>query len=288
MPFIDKPTLELLQQTAVDAEGAKNKAHLFQIPCEPKHIYGAVTSDGEFERLEAAPEPRNHALVTLDEVLHFAKFAAGQPLVPLIEGPTTASDPDDPTDPANEDTPPQVIVWYDTPSIVVILDDLTRRDRATLKLDLTPQMQTLLKIQKDETKFDQRAFRRLLKIDLHDCRNDDVLLNWVSQVKFTNNSTAAGNIANQKASFGRAVEESAASEQGECPDEICLQLRVFDDPSLRGTWPVRCAVEVLPSESSFRLVPLPLELHNAIESELSVIGQMLAEGLDCPVFRGRP
>lgn len=299
MPMLDKPTLELLQQTAVQAAGAENKAHVVAIDQEPDHIYGVVDSAGSFVRYEAEPLPRNHVLVTLDEVLKYAKHASGQVAPPkttkLIEGPTAqpaagSSLSADDTDAGDDDGVPtgETVVWYDRPAIVVVIDDLTRRDRATMRLNLTPQMKLLLELEDKERKFDQPAFRRLLKIELAGCRQDDAVLNWVSAMKFSNNSTSAGVITNQRTSLGQAIDDEALSELGSCPDEITLQVRVFDDPSLRETWPIVCAVEVLPAERSFRLVPLPLELHNAVESELSVIGQHLVTNLDCPVFRGQP
>lgn len=300
--MLDKPTLELIQQTAVMADGAEAKVAIIKIPQEPSHVYGVINHEGDFLKFEAAPQPRAHVLVTLDEVLKFAKFVSGQPIAPkpvgLIAGPTqpeTSTDSksaaaDEEAGELGDEGEPvgETIVWYDRPAIVVILDDFTRRDRATMELKFTPQMQQLLELEEKQTKFNQVAFRRLLKIELAGCRQDDAVLNWVSAMKFSNNSTAGGVITNQRASLGKAVDDAASSELGPCPETMTLQVRIFDDPSLRDTWPVECEVEILAPEQSFRLVPLPMQLHDAIEAQLSVIGDHLATNLACPVFRGQP
>jgi len=230
-------------------------------PAEPEHIYLAIKPNGDFEKLTAAAKPRGHRLVTLEHVLRFVELKGNEQ---------------------------KTVVWYDRDGVIVVVDDESRRDVATMKLTYTPQMLTLLKIEKDKTTYDQRGFRRLLKVDLAGCRPNDVLLNWIEAVRFNSTAMTAGQIKNQRESLGRDIDEQAINDQGECPDELLLNVRVFDDPHLRETFPVRCDVEILVSEQQFRLNPLPLELHNAIENQVEFIGDALTKNVECPVFRGKP
>lgn len=261
MESLSKETLELIQKTAVDAAGAKGKVELLRPPGEPEHVYLAVNSGGTITRYDAIAKPRSHTLVTLEHVLRFVELKGDEI---------------------------KTVVWFDRTGVVIVIDDATRRDWALMRLSFTPQMTTLLALEKNHPEFDQRGFRRLLKVDLAGCRRDDVLLNWVEEVRFNSTSYTAGGVKHQKESLGRDIEQEAINDLGECPDEVLLNVRVFDDPSLRSTWPVRCDVEIVISDERFKLNPLPLELHNAIESELSGIGDILAKHVKCPVFRGRP
>lgn len=256
-------TLQLIQQTAVEAAGAKQVLHLVHPDQEPAHVYLAVSQSGNYERVEAAPRPRDHQLVTLEQAIRFAELKG---------------------------TAEQTVVWYDREGIVIVVDDATRRDLARVKLRYTPQLQTLLTIEKDRSTFDQREFRRLLKVSLAGCRTDDVLLRWVEGVRWNSTVNSGGQIKHQRESLGRDIDQMAVSDVdlGECPEQLRLEVRVFDDPSLTSRWTVVCDVEVVVSDNRFRLTPLPLELHNAIENELSYVGEQLTTHVKCPVFRGKP
>lgn len=253
--------LENIQKTAVDAAGAVNKVQVIELPGEPDYVYGVVTPDGKLERRVAEPEPRDHRLVSLAEAVLFA---------------------------TDKGTPEKSVIWFDRDRVAIVLDDETRRDRAALPLNYTPQMELLIKIEADAKKYDQQAFRRLLRIDLADCRPDDVLLNWVSDMRFTNAGSVTGRLEHGRESMGKDLEVDALSDIGNCPEMINLSVRVFDDPSLMVKRQVRCAVEILPKEQAFRLVPLPLELDNAIELEMSDVGESLRKAVKCKVFRGTP
>lgn len=254
-------TINKLETMAVAAHGAAGKAATLDLEAEPAHVYGLITNDGKYERVEAAPGPRSHDLVSLDEAVLFAK---------------------------EKGNPSETVVWFDSEGVVIVLKDETRRDRATLTLTTTPQFDLLVKLQNDQPMFDQRDFRRLLKVQLSGCLRDNVLVNWVSDMQFTSQGEARGQLGHGRDSMGKDIEATAASDIGLCPEEIILDVRVFDDPAQKGRWAVKCAVEVLTREQKFRLVPLPLELHNAMEDELFVVGQKLREGLECKVYRGTP
>lgn len=254
-------TVRLIQDTAVKASGAEKKLELVKPPAEPEYVYLAVNPSGGFQRIEAVAKPRAHSLVTLEQVLRFVELKGDEK---------------------------KTVVWYDRDGIIVVVDDGSRRDKATMKLNYTPQMLTLMMLEQKRPEFEQRGFRRLLKVDLAGCRRNDILVSWVESVRFNSTAMSAGRIQHQKESLGRDIDEEAISDQGECPEELLLDVRVFDDPNLRDTFQIRCDVEVLVSDQKFRLTPLPLEIHNAIEAQVSQIGDALTSHVKCPVFRGKP
>lgn len=265
MSVLNAETLELIQTTAVNAAGATGKVQVLpQLAGEPKHVYGVVTPDGKLERVVAAAAARSHQLISLEEAILYA------------------------VDKGSEE---KTVIWFDRSGVEIVLDDETRWDRASLKFNFTPQLKRLLKIEADKETFEQRDFKRLLQIELAGCRRDDKLLNWVSDMRFLSTGETQGRLSHGKESLGRDIEIEASSDMGECPQEVIFDVRVFDDPSLKSKeahWGVKCAVEILSEQQLFRLTPLPLELHNAIESELFVVGQKIRAGVKCKAFRGRP
>ena len=131
--------------------------------------------------------------------------------------------------------------------------------------------------------------RRLLRIDLHGCTPNDVLLDWVSDCKFDTRGQAAGSITKDRSSFGKDIEQSVASgSDEECPEEIVLTVPIFTDPCLKEKRRIVCAVEVHTNSQMFELLPFPGELDMAINVELACIEGLMTgdDGVSCPVFRG--
>lgn len=264
MDSLSAETLTLIQNTAVKASDAASKVAFVSLPSEPKHVYAAVKPDGSWERKEAVASPRAHRLACLFEAIAFANTKGTE------EG---------------------SVIWFDDQSLTVILDDQTRRDVAVLAFHRSPQFARVETIAESKENFNQAAFRRLLRVDFHGCRPNDLLLDWISDCEFGGNKTAAGMIAKDKSSFGREINEQATSkDRGQCPDEIQLSMPVFDDPGLRTDRAVLCDVEILFSEEKFRLTPFPGEIKAAVDAELANIEALLSGegGVKCPVFRGKP
>lgn len=253
--------LQCIQETAQKAAGAEDKAKIISIPGAPPHEVAFVNPSGEIIQFVVTPHPRSHMLVALSEAIQYAN------------------------DKGDKD---KTVIWFGRDAVVILLDDETRRDRATLKLTLTPQMRRLISIEGDRTTFEQRDFRRLLRIDLAGCTRDDVLLRWVSDMQWSNQGLVTGKITHGRESLGKDIDNAAASNLDECPESIVLDVRVFDTPDLTERRAVKCAVEILPTEQRFRLTPLPLALHDAIENEVQSIGDEIRDAVECNVFRGCP
>lgn len=261
--FLDVETLRLLQETAAKAEGSAGKATILHPDAEPRDVYLIVGPDGKHERF-VAERNRMHVLRSIDQVGPFVKFLADVP----------GSKP---------------VVWYSEKGVTVVIDDDKRRDLAKLNLRKTPQVLSLQKLEEDKPKLSQRDFIRLLKVDLSPCFQEDKrLLTAVRNVNFRTGSEVRGNLQHGKESLGRDIETAAVSQGAEdIPEEVVLQVQVFDDPFLSDeSWDVRCAVEVLPQEGAFQLIPLPMQIRGAIDLELKAIAVFLAGECDRPVFHG--
>lgn len=261
MDGFDNEVLKNIQQTAVQAAGAKDKVQIVTLGREPDHIYGIVTPDGKVDIREATPAPRCHTLISLAEAVLYANEMG---------------------DPARS------VIWFDRSGVVILLDDATRRDMARLSLKLTPQFAALAHIESTKKLFEQKEFRRFLKIDMAGCLRDSVLVNWVSDMEWDSSGKTQGRFTSQSESLGRDISQQAMSTLGECPEEISIDVRIFDDPALLKTSEIRCSVEVLPAEQRFRLLPLPLRLHDAIEVEIGTLGEELRKSTKLKVFRGCP
>lgn len=260
---LSKDTVALIQETAVKASGAINKVAIVTPECEPDHVYLVVKPDGTCDRREAGPEPRAHRLAGIDQV------------VPFVAAKMTAN----------------TVVWYDRDGVHVVLDDTTRRDVAILKFVYTSQFARVMLLDVDRPGFTQKDFRKLIRIELAGCFDSPRLLNWVSDVRFGAASNTAGNLRSDRESLGKDVDAQAVSGAGEIPDQVPLSVRVFDDPALVERQGVACVFDLDVQAQQFRLIPLPLEVHSAIERELLYVREKLGDELEklgVPLFRGRP
>ena len=287
---IDAEALKLIQGTAQAALDAKAKAAVLDLP---GHRFALVTAAGIGEIFDEPPEPRSHELRSLESVIAFARHHGAHlgrsVTVGFIDGPDEGNTEPRPAAEIEAELAKlkDVVVWYESTGIVVILDDAVRRDRATLELKLHPTFVLLQEIAKK--KYDQRSFRRLLRIDLGPYTRTADLPKWVSAVDFKRDSLDKAERTRGSESFGKAVKTEVMSAAGECPEELILDVPIFDDPSLvLEKEEVVCAVEILFDENSFQLIPYPGQLQLAIDGMVDIIGRRLRESLGCPVFRGVP
>jgi len=252
--------LKLIQDTATQAAGARGKVAILEVEQDP-NIYYLVTPEGKHERIVPDPDPRCHKLGSIDQVANFVNFV--------------------------ENGDDHVVVWYSQSGVSVICDDRTRRDSANLRFNTTPQYRRLVGLGEASHVFEQKEFVRFLRIELADCLADERLLKFVRECRFQSSSQNGGSVQHGKESLGIDIEAHALNPD-DCPEEIVLNVRVFDDPSLKETWQVKCAVELLVQQSVFRLTPLPMELTRILDHEMNAIGKYLDGECNCAVFHGSP
>lgn len=259
--ILNEVSLGLIQDKAVAAAGAEGKVCILKPEAEPHHRYLVVSPDGSHELVDAEASPRKHALGSIEDVVGWCKSKGTE----------------------------ATVVWFSEEGCVVIEDDLTRRDRLSMRLAFTEQWQLMCHLADNKPLFSQKDFVRLLRIDLHGLTSDQRLLTFARNAKFSGQSSKGGEVLHGRESLGNTIEAAALGiNSGECPEELQINVRIFTDPHLQDRQPVNCAVELDVHSAAFRLTPYPLQLQLALEAEVCAIGAYLRENLEQPVFRGVP
>jgi hypothetical protein len=226
---------------------------------EPEGYYLVARPTGELTRHEAARPWRNHQCHAIAD---FCSYVCGGADAKV-----------------NGEFPP--VVWYSRAGAVAILnDDASRRDRVTLPLKLSPQIEKLIQIAGLTANggwWSQADFVRLLRISFKGCLDGISLLSVIRNVKFTTNAQGAGVIQHTKRSTGQSIESEITGE-GTIPEEVVLRVPVFVGMPVAAT--VHCAIEVDPTKGNFQLVPFPDAIEGAIRYGETWLGEQLGEGIE--------
>lgn len=232
----------------------------------PRAITYAV--NGDLCRLDLLPSPRKHTVGQITDLIELANRFGSM-----------------------EDPTPRPVVWYDESAVVLVIDDDGHRlETVTFPLVTSDVFDRLRAIARGKEKFEQKAFVRLLRIDLAGTLDPVMLLEKVRRVKFENGVQTVGSVAKQRESFGRSITSEVSTDGGDLPDEVTLSVPVYKTMGQREAYPLRCSVEVDPGEGTFRLLPLPDELERVGHVAVSSIARDLSEGLDSsvPAYYGKP
>lgn len=261
---IDKDTLQEIQQTAVAAEGAKGKAVIVELPNEPAYVYGLV-SNGEFKRVTAEPQPRHVGLGSVDQVIPYSVLASGE----------MGGKPG---------------IYFDERQVVCIVDDSLpshRSDRATVMLLHTPEFALIGTL--DNETYTQKEFVSLLRVDLADCRTPTIsqLIAASKAIDFSSQTSGHKHVEHGRESIGLDIKNEVRSKAGDIPEEVELEVRIFQDRALSQRHTIRCQVEVDARGGMFRLTPLPADLRQAMDRDMQYLETML-QAASCPVIYGQP
>ncbi len=237
-----------------------------------KKVYMA---GGACHDYDTDPTPRKHAVNCLGDLIELAaRFGTTQP----VDG-----------------TPDQTyapVVWFDESAVVLVIDDEGHRlETATLTLAESDVFKTLRALRDDPTGAwkAQKAFIRLLRIDLAGTLDAVQLLNKVRAIEFDNGQTITANRQSQKESLGRTITSEARSKEGDFPEQVTLRAPVYKTAGERNPLAVRCSVEVDPEEGKFRLMPLPDEIEFVRQFAMASIRERLTDSLgDIPAYYGKP
>ena len=74
---------------------------------------------------------------------------------------------------------------------------------------------------------------------------------------------------------------------GDIPEEVNLDVRIFNDQALKGRFRIRCAIEIDVTVGQFALIPLGSGLDGILDEQMAGLRELLG-GLECPVFYGVP
>jgi hypothetical protein len=224
---------------------------------DPRHAHFVIA--GEPAAVDVPEAPRAHEAGTLDDLVALANRFKG-------------------------------VVWYDSAAVTLVIDDDAHRvERATLPLITSDVFRKLTELRNSKPKLDQKAFVRLLRIDLAGTLDPVVLQKPASKLKFATDAVTSGTVSRQKESMGREISSRVESD-GDIPEDVTLMVPVYKTPGERTPYPVRCSVEVDPGEGTFRLLPYPDELERTTQLAVMSIGERLSVELDEDIsaYHGKP
>ena len=257
MPDLDPKTLELIQQTAREAQTAK----IIDVPGDGRTCYVQVGK--ELQEFTVVPDPRHHVVDTLADLVGYAiranKVVAGA----------------------------QLVAWHGERAVCLVLDDNDRRDSVCFPLSYSAPFEVLVALTPN-TWFDQQAFIRLLRLSLG--LDNTRVVQQFRRLDWQASSENQGVIEKGKESLSKSM---LAEVQGvdELPDELAVELPIYANPGEDSLYRVRCAVEINPRDQMLALVPLPNEIDRAKANAQFDIDKRLHAGLDkadVPIYFGQP
>jgi len=249
-------TLEQIQETAVAAAAWKPLA-----VTDPRHAHFA-DREGNHHTVQIPPPLRDHHPETLDTLAALAVDA--------------------------NDATGDAVLWVSPQAVVLVRDNADRRDVARLALVPSRQAAALGVLDEGEA-LDQRAFIRLLRLDL--AAPADLVARF-RKLDWAKCDETRGHLGKDKESLGRNI---TAQVQGleDLPETVDLEVPLYDNPDLAHTWLIRLALEVDVLNHTFTLRPLPGALARAVNLALANIAADLKALLggdlaNIPIYRGRP
>lgn len=244
----DAAAIERIEKLAVGA--AHSAVH--RPPAEALDVYYLERPGHPAERIVAEAHPRAYRLYTIGDVVSAVKaLPTDKPLILVGRG-----------------------------LVTVGLDEGgARREWLRFELPYSHEFSTCQRLEGREA-FDQDCFVRLLRIDLAKAGPDVAKLRvQAEQIKFQHGDSGTATAAVGRQSIARSVISEVTGADGNLPEEIALTLFVYRDlahEQLQCT--IRCAVDVLPDENEFCLIPLAGEMEDALRvTDAWIVGQIVSQ-----------
>lgn len=179
------------------------------------------------------------------------------------------------------------IVWYNSDSITLVLDDSVRTETAELGLILSPIYKRLQELERGSL-LTQRDLIRLLKFDLAEGFSDETLVASIRNVKFRRSVETSQNMTNSRESMGRGI-DSEVTCAGSLPERFTVTTPVFCNQELEADVATfELAIEVNFDESKFSIEPFPGQLEEGMNWALDRLCERLGRefGDGATVLRG--
>ncbi len=251
--------LKLIQDTAQEAQAA----HILpELSGDGRKAF--VQQGGEIKEFSLPPAPRRHVVHSLVDLILYAR---------------------------REDNKFPV-VWHDDSGVALLTDDADRRDAVTFPLTPSERFETLAMLAEDKPTFDQAKFIRLLRVDLG-LDNLKIVAKF-RRLDWSLSDDGGGDVQHGANKVSKSV---MAKVQGidELPDELDVQVPVYQQTGERQTYIVKCAIEIDTLNRLLQLVPLPDELERVIDLAQASIHDRLTAALGeidgqqvIPVYYGKP
>lgn len=242
-----KELFDAVSAKAVEARGP----HLADLPGGK---LGVLTPD-DWQIMDAVPDPRNHFVDTLDDILAARTKYGGM----------------------------HSTIWVSAEAVTLVLDDqmgALRQNTVTMPLRLSDQFTSLQSLPKS---FNQRQLIHFLQVDLADCLEEGIIPLFQRLTWSRSGLTATGSTHGNE-SLGRQV-EAKVTESATIPETLRVMPRVFGQ--LACTFEVRVNVFLDTDNEHIRLTVLPDQLENALHYAVAWVVSQLAND-DVEIFRGTP
>jgi hypothetical protein len=244
-----RDTLELLQKTAQEA----TRPTLLPIPGDLRHCY--LVYGGRYERIDLQPDTRLHRPGSIGDLVGFVEWWA------------------------KEAPDAKMTLWHHDTAIVLVLDERDRRDRALYPLTLSRPYLHLQKLDAGDccaNLLEHRQLVRLLRVEFAGCVMNADLIPMLNKVDWTKNEAANSRADRGRESLGKSIQAELV-QAATIPEEIVLEVPVFENRDVCDTIQIRCALEILPQDQRFRLTPFPGQVPAAMATAQDKIHELLDE-----------
>lgn len=200
----------------------------------------------------------------------------------------TADDIDTLVSLANRWAVSEPVIWVNEDDAVLVLDDLSghRVNTVTFALDWSEKFARVRELAETKPWLEQKAFIRLLRIELAGTLPPVMLLDRVRKLRFESGQVTTQESVKNRESMGRQV-TAAASGDGEIPESVTLEVKVFRAGE---SFPVACSVDVDPSRGLLQLAPLPDEIDRVTRLAVASVADAIERAVDksVKVYIGAP
>ena len=263
--LLTEETIQSITTLAERATGATDKVSIVPIPGHPRNAVLIVKADGTFKLEEMPTTPRATKLLSVDQVTPFVSNAVD-----------------------NWEASPTV--YYSPTGVTVRLADGNLRPEieghAQVDFKFSEQFKLLSKFasDRDSAFLTHPKFLRMLRLDLDVCFDAMVLesvLRSCAAYESEEGTRVASTVTRNRESLGREIMSELRAANGEIPEDVILQVRIYKDPALLKTRRVHCKLETDPTGGGrFALLPYANELDNAIDAEMSDLGDVLRSAIN--------
>jgi len=246
-------TLKLIQATAQEAQSAKV---LTELNTDGRSAH--IQIGNELREVDLPPPPRSHVVYSLVDLMEYAKQ------------PTNAAP----------------VVWHSDQGVVLIIDDADRHDRVIFPLSKSERFLLLSKLAKEMTPFSQAQFIRILRVGLG--LDNLTIVSKFRKLQWQSGADSEGNLQHGNDKVGKTV-VSKVQAVDELPDEIKIEVPVYQQAGERQEYICRCAIEIDTVNQMFQLIPMPDELERIQDLAQASIEERLGEiTATIPVYYGKP
>jgi len=231
---------------------------------EPEDVYYLQYPNGAIERKVADPEPRDHNILFVEDMVAFAI--------------NHKSDLD------------SMSIWCSRTGITLILNESTRRDHVRLPLEKSRQISTLELWNNSTIWLDQTSLVRILRATFSECLPGQVIPAF-RRLKFRVNSSGEKVLEHGRSSIGKTLEAELTGESA-LPEELVFHVPMFNGSNLSIWSHIRCIVDADPHAEKIAIIPQAGQCEGAwlrSESEIAkLIKERIGEESGIHVYCGEP